>query len=358
MAIDRLDDEVRAILRCAVCELGQFRTPHHAVVNEAVKMCRVFGKASASGFVNAVLRQHLRSSPITLPAGDDPESLSVRYSHPLWLVRRYLDRHGPVGASQIMESHNREPDHYLWVNPLRASVADVCRRLERDQLEFQTVEGFPLCLRLSSMLVDHPVISRGLGFFMDLSSQRIAAAADLEGCGRIADLCAAPGGKSFLMAQRIRPEARIFASDISLTRLQSMRMRARLLGVPNLNFVQADLTGPPPYRQSFDCVLLDAPCSGLATLAHNPEIRWTFDPSSFDRMRSRQLALLHTAFSMLGPGREVVYSTCSSEPDENEEVVEQFLEEEPGARLGEPFRDPDSLRDGSRDFFVASIRHG
>jgi len=319
-------------------------------------MCGFFGKKSASGFVNAVLRHHLRSHN-PLPVGDDVESMAVRHSHPAWLVRRYLDRYGPMVAKQIMEVHNQEPAHYLWINPFRASLEGVCRQLEQDDLEFKRVAGFPHCLRLSSVLVSHRIITEGLGFFMSLESQSIVAAMNLHDCSRIADICAAPGGKSFLMAHGIRLKGQVYASDISLNRLTVMRRRAQLLAVPNLNFVQADLTGTHPYRRTFDLVLLDAPCSGLATLAENPEIRWTFEPSSFDRMCERQLSLLHTAFNMLGEGGEIAYSTCSSEPEENEQVIEQFLEEEPRAKRGDSLGHVASLRGVERCFFLDSIRH-
>ncbi len=353
--LEKLDEEIKAILRCAICELCNFRTPSHAVVNESVKICGILGKKSASGFVNAVLRNHLRSKN-PLPDGDDIESIAVRYSHPTWLVRRYLDRHGPIVAEQIMEKHNREPKHYLWVNPFKTSLEGVCSQLERDNLEFERVEGFPSCLRLATVLTGHPIITEGLGFFMSLESQSIVAAMNLSDCLRIADICAAPGGKSFLMAYAIQSSGQVYASDISLNRLTVMRRRAQLLAVPNLNFVQADLIFTHPYRRTFDIVLLDAPCSGLATLAENPEIRWTFEPSSFDRMYKRQLSLLRTAFNMLGKGGQVVYSTCSSEPEENEQVIEQFLEEEPRAKR-EDFQGNDiSLGGVGRCFFLASIR--
>jgi len=209
---------------------------------------------------------------------------------------------------------------------------------------------------LATVLTGHPIITEGLGFFMSLESQSIVAAMNLSDCLRIADICAAPGGKSFLMAYAIQSSGQVYASDISLNRLTVMRRRAQLLAVPNLNFVQADLIFTHPYRRTFDIVLLDAPCSGLATLAENPEIRWTFEPSSFDRMYKRQLSLLRTAFNMLGKGGQVVYSTCSSEPEENEQVIEQFLEEEPRAKR-EDFQGNDiSLGGVGRCFFLASIR--
>ena len=233
--LEKLDEEIKAILRCAICELCNFRTPPHAVVNESVKVCGILGKKSASGFVNAVLRNHLRSHN-PLPSGDDIEAIAVRHSHPAWLVRRYLDRHGPIVAEQIMEAHNQEPQHYLWVNPFKASLEGVCCQLERDDLEFERVEGFPNCLRLATVLVDHPIITEGLGFFMSLESQSIVAAMNLNDCLRIADICAAPGGKSFLMAYGVQSNGQVYASDISLHRLTVMRRRAQLLAVPNLNF--------------------------------------------------------------------------------------------------------------------------
>ena len=353
--LERLDPEILWVLRCAIYELLDSNTPPHAVLCEWAKLCRIFRKSSATGFVNGVLREYLRN-PASLPSGNDPASLAIRFSHPEWLVRRYLDRHGLDTARKLMSSHNAEPDHFLWVNPYRASVEDLSRLLRESDFPCDPVDEVPGCVRTSASVAAQPLYAEGLGVFIDVSSQWIAGLPDLEECTRVADLCAAPGGKAFLLASRLPVKARLIASDISAKRLRSMKERIDRLRIPNISLAICDQTGSCFRPRVFDFILLDVPCSGLGTLAANPDIRWRFQPQQFARLQARQLDLLRSAFSLLEPGRELLYSTCSTEQEENEEVITEFQRTEEGVAVLEPFCRTSPLSHGGQAFFAARLR--
>lgn len=327
-----LDPEVLQILRVGLFQLNFLRIPERAAVHESVGLCRAFRKASAGPLVNAVLRRFLRNRPAA-PDSDDAWSLSVRYSHPEWLVRRYLARYGSEGARTIMERNNRPPARYLWVNPFRTTREKFCRRLDREGVPFQLHPRLSHCVRVNSRsFVRHPLYRRGHCFLMSPASQEVAQLGDLSGCRTLGDFCAAPGGKSFILQARKPPNSHLFCCDLSLSRLRQMKARAGLYGVPRLPFVQADMAHPP-FRILYDFILLDVPCTGTATLRANPDIRWRLAEEDVQRMARIQRALLRSSFRMLRPGGQMVYATCSTEPEENHGVVENLLDSEPEAEL-------------------------
>ena len=352
--LERLDPEILWILRAAVYELLDSDTPERAVLHEWVRLCRSFRKASATSFVNGILREYLRR-PVVLPRDTDPPSLAIRYSHPEWLVRRYLSRHGVKAATQLMELNNTEPEHFLWVNPFRASSLDLCRRLSQDGFPCEPVDSLPNCLKTPAAVAGHALYERGAGVFMDVSSQWVANLPDLSECRQIADLFAAPGGKSFVLASRLPAGGRLTASDISQRRILSMRERALKLGIPAISLVVADLSQGCFREETFDFVLLDVPCSGLGTLASNPDIRWRFRPERLAALQEQQLRLLSSVFPLLRRGRELLYSTCSTEEEENEAVVAEFLRTQPAAKALGPFRRTSPLRHGGQAFFAARL---
>ena len=351
----RLDPEILWLLRCALYELIDSNTPRHAVLYEWARLCHTFRKSSATAFVNGVLREHLRN-PASLPSGNDPASLAIRYSHPEWLVRRYLDRYDLETALSLMSCHNSEPDHFLWVNPFQASVEGLSRLLHENDFPCEPVDSVPGCVRTSAAVAAHALYEKGLGVFIDVSSQWVAGLPDLEECARVADLCAAPGGKAFLLASRLPATARLIASDVSAKRLLLMKDRIHRLRIPNILLAISDQIRSCFHPGAFDFILLDVPCSGLGTLAANPDIRWRFQPQQFARLQARQLDLLRCAFTLLNPGRELLYSTCSTEEEENEEVIAEFKRTEAGVTVLEPFSRTSPLIQGGQAFFAARLR--
>ncbi len=331
----RLDPEVLQILRVGLFQLNYLRIPERAAVHESVRLCKELRKSSAGPLVNAVLRRFLRNRPAA-PDADDTRSLSIRCSHPEWLVRRYLSRYGPEGTRKILERNNRPPLLQLWVNPFRTTWEKFCRRLDREGIPFQIHPHLPHCVRVNSRsFVRHPLYRQGHCFLMSPASQEIAQLGDLSRCRILGDFCAAPGGKSFILHARKRSDARMFCCDLSWSRLRQMRARADLYRIPQLGAVQADLVHPP-FRIPFDFILLDVPCTGTATLRANPDIRWRLAEEDIQRMARIQRSLLRSSFRMLRPGGQLIYATCSTEPEENHEVVENLLDLEPEAQLLPP----------------------
>jgi 16S rRNA (cytosine967-C5)-methyltransferase len=332
-------------------------TPERASVNESVEMCRTFRKASAAGFVNAVLRRFVRERP-SPPSGTSVSALAVRHSHPEWLVRRYLDRYPQLEAIDLLERNNRVPSQFVRVNRFKIDPPGFRARLREQGIPFADCSGLRDCVLVEAPgFARHPLVRQGYGWLMDAGSQEIAELGDVEEGAVLGDFCAAPGGKAFILAARKSPRARLLCCDIHLGRLREMRERSRRCVVPGIELVAADLTTPPPFRTPFDFILLDAPCSGLGTLRSNPDIRWKVDEARLAEHHRRQTALLNNAFSVLRSGGEIVYSTCSTEPEENEDVVEEFLAAHPTARLEAEYFRTFPRRYPGECFFAARIRH-
>ncbi|MEE8584306.1 MAG: transcription antitermination factor NusB [Acidobacteriota bacterium] len=354
--LEKLDRPVLWILRTALYQMDFLRIPHRAAVHQAVEACRQLGKSSAAGFVNALLRQWLRAAP-ELPQDDSAQSLSIRFSHPQWLVRRYRKRWGSELARRLLEKNNMPPEGYLWVNPRKASADWLRRQLEAEGIACQAYPRLPNCLVAPSSLARHPLYRQGYCFFMDAASQKVAWLAAIEGRRRLGDFCSAPGGKAFVLAARMDQGALLHCTDSVPARLLGVRSRARLCRLQGLSYSVADWARRPIFRAAFDFVLADVPCSGLGTLSSNPDIRWKFEEDGFKRMQERQIRILENAFTALRPGGELLYSTCSTEPEENEQAVEEFLSRQPSARrCAEDFRSFPLRHDGE-GFYAARIRH-
>jgi len=353
----RIDAVVAWILRLGLYELEFLRTPDHAAVHESVDLARTFRKTSAGSFVNAVLRAFRRNRP-ELPPGDSPQALAVRYSHPEWLVSRYLGRFGTEQTLSLLERSNSSPLPVVRVNRFKTEVDDFRNRLAGEEIEHELFPSLPNSLVIRHpAFAEHPVYKAGYCFFMDPASQQVAEWPDLAGVARIGDFCAAPGGKAFILAWRSRNQARVHTCDVSAVRLGEMKKRAELLEVPGLSYTVADLTQSASFKPALDFVLVDVPCSGLGTLGANPDIRWKIQPSHLPRFHARQLAILRNGFGAVAAGGRLLYSTCSTEPEENEEVVEEFVAGEPKANLLRPYYRTFPQGRVGECFFAAEIRH-
>jgi 16S rRNA (cytosine967-C5)-methyltransferase len=356
LPFNKLDPQVLWILRCGLYQLEALRIPSRAAVNETVSLCRKLGKTSAAGFVNAILRGFLRSKP-PLPTGENPKSLSIRYSHPEWLVSRYLKRYGAKTSRRLMQRNNTAPSFAFWVNSFKITLKELCRRLDRSGIEYSVYRALENCLLVPSSFSQHRLYRAGLGFFMDIASQEVAHMLDVRGAKTVGDFCAAPGGKSFLLASRIEKETHLLCSDAGLERLRRMKKRASLYEIQGLSYVNADQQPSAPFRPRFDSILVDVPCSGLGTIRSNPDIRWKIKEADLSRFHERQLDILTGAFSALKPGGELVYSTCSTEPEENEQVVSLLLEKKTSGRLVGEYRTTFPQDHPGDCFFAARIRH-
>jgi 16S rRNA (cytosine967-C5)-methyltransferase len=309
-----LDAEVAIALRLGAWQLlGMDRIPAHAALAESVELTKVSGHQFASGLVNAVLRRVAENSASIVL---DPVS-----AHPAWMIQRWTRQFGPDAVAAIAEYDQRPPAVTIRLNAA----------LDADAGSLPAGALLTRARRLSEG-GEAPENAR----IQDEGSQLVA---ELTGRGsRILDCCAAPGGKTAILAEN-NPHAEITACDISEARLNAMRRSfARDPLLSRVHCVLADATALP-FRDgtavsgNFDLILCDAPCSGTGTLARNPEIKLRLAASELARQQERQIAILRSAFRVLAPGGRLVYSTCSLEPEENAAVIEKFMASEPMARL-------------------------
>jgi 16S rRNA (cytosine967-C5)-methyltransferase len=334
----KLDPEVRDILRLTMFQLLHLdRVPASAAVNDAVNLTRKIGKKSASGLVNAVLRRVSRErARLPLPRrpadpGDRAAALrylSITLSHPEWLVARWLDGLGFEAAELWAQFDNSPAALTLRANRLRISRDELGERLASHGVETEPARFAPdgLIVRNGNPLAT-PLASEGLFLVQDEASQLVALMTSARPGETVLDACASPGGKTTAMAAAMRDEGVIVATDVRGRRVDLLSRTVRDLGATCVRVVRADASAPLPFTQAFDCVLLDAPCSGLGTLRRDPDIRWRRTPEDLGTMAAAQLDMLRMVADVVKSGGRLVYSTCSSEPEENEGVVRRFVSE-------------------------------
>ena len=336
--VDRLDADVLAILRASVYQLLHLdRVPAAAVVDDAVDLTRAARKTSAAGFVNAVLRAILRQRH-RLPLPPRPEGaaaredalayLGITHSHPDWLVSRWLDRYGFEATEQWVRFDNQAPALTLRANRLRVTPDALRAALAADGIETEPARHAPDGLLVTA---GNPLRRPLDGSFVvqDEASQLVTLTLAARPGERVLDLCASPGGKTTAIASDMQDEGLLVASDVRDRRVRLLRDTVRLSGARAIRVLHLDVSGPLPFRQPFDRVLVDAPCSGLGTIRRDPDIRWRRQAADLPALADAQVALVHRAADMVRPGGRLVYATCSSEPEENEEVVERILQQRP-----------------------------
>ncbi len=319
------------------------RVPASAAVNESVRLAKTLGEKTIAGFVNAVLRAMTRAETIPLPdPADDPIlHLSVKYSHPEWLVRRWLPRLGPDRTVALCDANNEIPPVTVRVNPLRTTREALAAELQRAGIDVTPcrVSSSGLMLRGVAHLPELPAYQRGDFYVQDEAAQLVGRMVDPKPGERILDACAAPGGKSTHLAELMGDRGEVVAADAVSRRLERIVENARRLGLTSIRPVVADLTGDPAPlgKAPYDRILVDAPCSGLGVLRRNPDAKWYKTEAVIETMAALQTKMLDKVALLLKHGGVLVYSTCTTEPEENENVVGAFLSRHPDFRL-------DSLR--------------
>ena len=338
--LSKLDPEIVEILRLSAYQLLHLtRVPASAVVDDAVNLVRRAGKTSATGCVNAVLREVSRKrEALPLPPRPADRSdraavldyFSITLSHPRWLAGRWCDRFGFDVAEQWMQFNNTPGTLTLRANRLKVTRDELAAHLRSHDVEAHPAayapdalvidEGYPLRLGLDDS---------GLFFVQDEASQLVALLAGDPPPTRVLDACASPGGKTTAIAAAMAGDGLLVATDLRDRRISLLRRTVGLSGARNVRIVQTDLRKPLPFTQPFDCVLVDAPCSGLGTLRRDPDIRWRRRESDLPALAAAELTMLRQAADGVAPGGRLVYATCSSEPEENEHIVDAFAAASP-----------------------------
>ena len=327
----RLDRPVAIVLRMGLYQLRFLeRIPARAAVNESVELVKRARKASAAPLVNAVLRRAMRDTKVAieklLPQDlSVADRLGILHSHPTWLVERWLARFGESVTVALLEANNRAPRLALALQD--ADLRDeIVAALKKWGLRVHPGEF----LR-SAITVEGGSPSRSEAFrsgavsIQDEASRAIPLLLDVRLGDRVLDLCAAPGGKTATLIRAAGQQGTVVAADLHTHRLLSMRLQFQRLQIDTAHLVQLDATQELPFRGGFQRILADAPCSGTGTLSRHPEIRWRLRPEQLTEFHRMQVDILTNAISLLEPGGRLVYSTCSLEPEENEEVVAEAL---------------------------------
>jgi 16S rRNA (cytosine967-C5)-methyltransferase len=334
--VTKIDPALLDILRLSLYQLLHLdRVPASAVVDDAVDLARQARKSHSSGFVNAVLRTTLRERqrlPFPArPASEDDRAaalayLGITHSHPEWLVARWLDRSGFDATERWVRFNNDTPRLTLRANTLRVTREALGAALARDGIETEPTRYAPDGL---TVLAGNPLRAGtdGSFFVQDEASQLVSLVVGAQPGERVLDLCASPGGKTVAMAAAMRDTGVLIASDVRPRRVDLLRVTVRASGADHTHVVHVPAAGDLPFAGGFDRVLVDAPCSGLGTIRRDPDIRWRRTEANLPVFARDQMALLRRAAGVVRPGGRLVYATCSSEPEENEQVVDAFLAE-------------------------------
>jgi 16S rRNA (cytosine967-C5)-methyltransferase len=331
----RIPVRLQSILRLGAYQLLYLdRIPASASVNESVILAKSQGGSRIGDFVNAVLRAISRNPldpPHPLPIEDPIERIAIGESHPDWLVRRWVKRFGPECTALLCRADNGIPPISVRANRLKTSREKLAESLSAEGFKVEPGRVVENALHLQTAASLNKIQSYREGWFyvQDEAAQLVSYAVDPQPGEKILDACAAPGGKTGHMAELMRDRGRILACDISEERLVPLKQNAERLGILIIRPRQMDFSKPliDKMNDRFDRILVDAPCSGLGVLRRHPEGKWQKQEAMIALYRGRQQKILKQVAPLLKKGGVLVYSTCSTEPEENESVVEDFLEQ-------------------------------
>lgn len=327
---EKLENVIRNILRIGGYQiLFMDKIPHHAAVNEAVEMTRRAGRPKAAGMVNAVLRKFVVNwmNMPALPGGTTADYLSVRYSHPKWLVKRLMDLLGPEEAENYLRMNNEIVPTTVQTNLLKTTAEELEKELRTAGASVERHPWLPGCFEVSATgdLESLPAFTEGRFMVQDAAARLVAVIAAPQQEDKVLDVCAAPGGKSFALAIDMQDKGQIVACDIHAHKLKLIESGAQRLGITGIRTAQADgRERHAAWEQSADLVVADVPCSGLGIIRKKPDIRYK-NPKDLAQLPQIQKAILENAAAYVRPGGTLIYSTCTVLPEENEEVTQAFL---------------------------------
>lgn len=346
----KIDSVVKIILRIALFQIIFLdKIPAHAVLNDAVNLTQKAKKTSAKGFVNAILRRFQREKN-DLTFADEIEKLSIETSHPRWLIEKWNGQFGFDETAKLAIANNQTPESsYRWTAKTTEAV--------KESLEKEADAKF---LR--------ELAENGKIYFQEEGSQMVGSVVNLKENDKFLDVCAAPGSKATFVASKkakVKSQNLFVAGDLNPNRVKVLKENCERQGVGFINILQYDAEKSLPFAdESFDVILVDAPCSGTGTIRHNPEIRYFLKEKDFKEHSRKQLKILTNASKLLRGGGQIIYSTCSLEIEENEAVANQFLLENSQFEKFSPLLDKNFItdenfgrtfppRDDTDGFFIA-----
>jgi 16S rRNA (cytosine967-C5)-methyltransferase len=328
-----LDYLVRALLSVALYEIEDARTPEYAVVDAAVDTAKFTDAARAGGLINAVLRRYLRERK-NLDA-EIARNPATRHASPVWLADR-LRADWPVRWTQLLAAGDSQAPMWLRVNPRHGTAADYLETLRKAGIGARAEARVPQAVALETPCDVHelPGFAEGLVSVQDLGAQCVAFPLSLAAGQRVLDACAAPGGKTALIAEREPQLAKLTAVDIDRERLARVQENLRRGGL-NAELVNGDAGEPVSWWDGvpFDRILLDAPCSALGVIRRHPDIRLRKSPSDIDKLPELQARLLAASWRLLARGGRLIYATCTVTRSENHDLLAAFLRVTPDAAI-------------------------
>lgn len=361
----KLDRAVKIALRIGLYQiLFLDKIPAYSAINESVNLAQRAKKTSAKGLVNAILRRATREK-IELEFSDEIEKVSMETSHPRWLIEKWIEQFG-FGETEKLARANNEISGIAFRLTAKISLENF--KFDEKFKKSDLVENCFIAERFDADLLR--LAKSGEVYVQDEASQAVAASVELKENENFLDVCAAPGSKTTCVAGKKLKAKRhlIVAGDLYSHRVKTLRENCRKQAVDFVNIVQYDAEESLPFAdESFDWILLDAPCSGTGTIRHNPEIRYFLQKNDFGELSGKQLKLLENASKLVKQGGFLVYSTCSLEREENEKVIEKFLDanshfEKTVPRVSEKILTPENFgrtfpqTHNSDGFFIAAMR--
>lgn len=327
----KLDPETRDLLRVGLCQILLLGIPDHAAVNETVES----GKANVRGLANAVLRRAISSRKRLMEETAELPP-AVRHSHPDWLFNRWKKQFGKKEAIALMEWNNRPAETFLRINPLADRSGEIPGEPVAGAAGFFRIDGPP----------PSDLLAAGAVYVQDPATRHAVELLAPRAGEHVLDACAAPGGKAFLIAAAMGGADTLTCTDSNAKRLPRLHDNLRRLHAGVANVESHDWTQPAPakWQGAFDAILLDVPCSNTGVIRRRVDVRWRLQPQDIEHIAVTQRRILENALPCLKPGGRIVYSTCSIEPAENEDLVDAFLRDHPGCTLAGscnslPFRD-------------------
>lgn len=376
--MEKLSPWILNILRVGAYQLlNMSKVPQSAACNESVKLAGRYGHKASAGFVNAVLRNIARNgSSEALPSKDADltDYLSVRYSYPKWLAEKYIGLFGAEFTESLLYAGNSTPELTVRANTLRLSTAELTAKLMEEGVAAVPGKyvGEAVVIKSPVSVAKLEAFQKGLFQVQDESSMLPAKVLAPQPGELVLDACSAPGGKATHMAQLMQNRGIVIARDIHEHKLKLIDDAAARLGIDIIKSELHDAVLPDrPHDRTFDRVLLDAPCTGLGIIRRKPDIKWVRETKDLDSITALQRQLIHVVSQSVKPGGVLVYSTCTILPEENEGVVNTFLEQNTDFEADDiaPFLPPElavhakgcmlqlyTNRDGIDGFFIARIK--
>ena len=363
-AIKRIPDKLLNFIRIGIYELVYVpETQEYSIVNETVENAKILAGQKQAGFVNAVLRQvtrRIKNRQIPLSQAEtkrtlvqtpskgcefdtnflpDPEQsladyLSVTFSLPKWIVSDWIEEYGQEPAQQICQASNRKPSIYLRPNTLKTTAQKIAEMLNKENIDCEIAEGTMIKIKSPRAITNLPGFAEGLFVVQDITASQPVRILNPQPNWTILDLCAAPGVKTTQLAEASGDSATIIATDIDSRRLEMAKESIARLGIKSVRITATDnLQSITTETGSFDAILLDVPCSNTGVLAKRIEARYRIKPKVIKEITKTQSKLLNTAEAMIRPHGKICYSTCSIQKQENNELIGNFLQNNPNFKL-------------------------